>query len=133
MLSSVCSRWEGVNLRELVCTELAFCAQKGSALIHGQDVELVADAVQPVAMVLHELATNATKYGALANGRGRICTLATARAGACGCKLVLEWRETAAARQGAANAAGYGMYVIRDLIPMSCHYELTGEAVQLIG
>jgi PAS domain S-box-containing protein len=129
------SRWEGVNLGELVRTELAFCAQKGSALIDGPDVELAADAVQPVAMVLHELATNATKYGALSNRRGRISVRwrrpATGRASD---TLVLEWQETGAARRVATNSAGYGMSVIRDLIPYelggTVDYELSGEGAQ---
>jgi PAS domain S-box-containing protein len=129
------SRWEGVNLGELVRTELAFCAQKGSAFIDGPNVELAADAVQPVAMVLHELATNASKYGALSNRRGRISVRwrrpATGRARD---TLVLEWQETGAARRDAPNAAGYGMSVIRDLIPYelggSVDYKLSGEGAQ---
>jgi PAS domain S-box-containing protein len=128
------SRWEGVNLRELVRTELAFCAQKGSTSIDGQDVELVADAVQPVAMVLHELATNATKYGALSNGHGRISVRWRQPALGRAAGLVLEWRETGAARRVPPNAAGYGMSVIRDLIPYelggTVDYELTGEGAQ---
>ena len=124
------SRWEGVNVAELVRTELAFCAQKGSAIIDGPDVELASDAVQPVAMVLHELATNATKYGALSNGHGRISVRwrRPSSGGASG-KLVLEWRETGAARHVAPIAAGYGMSVIRDLIP----YELGGTVDYQLG
>jgi two-component system, chemotaxis family, CheB/CheR fusion protein len=86
-------------------------------------------------MVLHELATNATKYGALSNRRGRISVRwrrpATGRASD---TLVLEWQETGAARRVATNSAGYGMSVIRDLIPYelggSVDYELSGEGAQ---
>jgi PAS domain S-box-containing protein len=129
------SRWEGVNLGELVRTELAFCAQKGSALIDGPDVELAADAVQPVAMVLHELATNATKYGALSNRRGRISVRwRRPSAGSASGTLVIEWQETGAARRVAPNPAGYGMSVIRDLIPYelggTVDYELSGDGAQ---
>jgi two-component sensor histidine kinase len=124
------SRWEGVNVAELVRTELAFCAQKGSASIDGPDVELASDAVQPVAMVLHELATNATKYGALSNGHGRISVRwRRPSSGRASGKLVLEWRETGAARHVAPVAAGYGMSVIRDLIP----YELGGTVDYQLG
>jgi two-component sensor histidine kinase len=38
----------------------------------GPDVDLAAEATQPVAIVLHELATNAAKYRSLSNGHGRV-------------------------------------------------------------
>jgi PAS domain S-box-containing protein len=117
------SHWQGVALAELVRTELAFCTKEGGALIEGPDVELAAEATQPVAMVLHELATNAAKYGALSNDHGRVSVRwrRTSRQRSNG-KLMLEWRETGGPRVVAPNAAGYGTSVIRDLIP----YELGG-------
>jgi two-component sensor histidine kinase len=117
------SRWEGVGLGELVRGELAFYAKEGSAHIEGPDIELAAEATQPVAMVLHELATNAAKYGALSNGRGRVQVRwrrpSNRRLGG---KLVLEWRETDGPLVAEPHANGYGTSVIRDLIP----YELGG-------
>jgi PAS domain S-box-containing protein len=124
------SRWEGVGLDELVRTELAFCTQE-STLIEGPKVELAAEATQSVAMVLHELATNAAKYGALSNGHGRVSVRwrMSVRARASG-KLVLEWREIGGPGVVAPNASGYGTSVIRDLIP----YELGGKVdYQLAG
>ena len=117
------SRWHGVALAELVRTELAFCSKEGSALIEGPEVELSAEATQPLAMVLHELATNAAKYGALSNEHGRVSVRwrMTSRQRA-NRKLILEWREIGGPGVTAPNAAGYGTSVIRDLIP----YELGG-------
>ena len=117
------SRWEGVGLDELVRTELAFCT-KESTLIEGPKVELAAEATQSVAMVLHELATNAAKYGALSKGHGQVSVRwrLSLRGRASG-KLVLEWRESGGPRVVAPNASGYGTSVIRDLIP----YELGGK------
>jgi PAS domain S-box-containing protein len=117
------SRWEGVSLRELVGNELAFCAKDGNAQIEGPEVSLAAEATQPVAMVLHELATNATKYGALSNGHGRVSIRwrKTSRGRSNG-KLVFEWRETGGPPVTPSSTTGYGTSVICDLIP----YELGG-------
>ena len=129
------SRWQGVDVGELVRTELAFYTKEGSALIEGPEVELAAEATQPVAMVLHELATNAAKYGALSNGHGRVSVrwrwLSTGRSIS---KLVIEWRETGGPPVAVTNASGYGTSVIRDLIPYelggAVHYELAREGAR---
>jgi PAS domain S-box-containing protein len=117
------SRWQGVDLGELVRSELAFCTMDESVLIEGPDVDLAAEATQPMAIVLHELATNAAKYGALSNGHGRLTVRWRRQANdGSGRKLVLEWRETGGPPLAAPNAPGFGTSVIRDLIP----YELGG-------
>jgi PAS domain S-box-containing protein len=117
------SRWEGVGLGELVRNGLAFCTKDESLLIEGPEVDLAAMATQALAMVLHELATNAAKYGALSNGHGRVVVRWRLRSrGPSRGKLVLKWRETGGPRVVVPNATGYGTSVIRDLIP----YELGG-------
>jgi CheY-like chemotaxis protein len=63
-------KWTGADLRTLVQGELA--AHDGRVDIAGPAVLLSPEAVQPVAMLLHELATNATKYGALQAQDGRV-------------------------------------------------------------
>ena len=117
------SRWQGVGLGELVRSELAFCAKDETSLIEGPEVDLTAMATQTLAMVLHELTTNAAKYGALSNGHGRVMVRWRRQSrGPSRGKLVLEWRETGGPPVVAPKTTGYGTSVIRNLVP----YELGG-------
>jgi PAS domain S-box-containing protein len=59
------SRWYGVSLPDLVRNQLAPYATDANMTISGVDVMLSAAQTQALAMVLHELVTNAAKYGAL--------------------------------------------------------------------
>jgi PAS domain S-box-containing protein len=118
------SSWEGVGIGELVRSELAPCASNGSSLIEGPDIVVAAEATQPLAIVLHELTTNATKYGALSSHRGRV-SVCWQRRSSRGSRdhLALEWRETGGPPIAVPGPPGYGSSVIRELIP----YELGGS------
>jgi PAS domain S-box-containing protein len=123
------SRWRGVGLAELVRGELAPCMRDGNTLIDGPAVDVSADSVQTVAIVLHELTTNAAKYGALSNCSGRISVRwhwqlnGGSRDG-----LVLEWCETGGPPV-APSVPGYGTSVIQGLIP----YELGGTVDYVVA
>src|ERR1700730_12564551 len=68
------SRWTGAELHKLVKEELAaYCRDgDGRARIDGPDFVLRPDIAQTVAVALHELATNAAKYGALSVADGHV-------------------------------------------------------------
>jgi PAS domain S-box-containing protein len=69
-------RWSGADLRVLLNGELApFLGSGGPGPrvdLHGQRVTLPPGAAQPLAMAVHELATNAVKHGALSVPAGRV-------------------------------------------------------------
>ena len=65
-------RWLGIPLADLLRRELAPYASNGNTGIRGPDVLLSAEAGQTIALVFHELTTNAAKYGALSSRRGRV-------------------------------------------------------------
>jgi two-component sensor histidine kinase len=68
------NEWKGVDVEDLVRAQLAHFADfVGSRIVvHGQKLRLNAGAAQAIGLALHELATNAGKYGALSTNRGRV-------------------------------------------------------------
>jgi len=118
-------RWRGVPLRELVRRELAPYASHNNTFIKGREAILGVEAAQAVAMVLHELTTNAAKYGALSNGEGRVSVRwQRAANGEEPAALAIDWLETGGPRVVAPGTAGYGRRVITEIVP----YELGGTA-----
>lgn len=65
------TRWADVTLDHIVQGELGARAD-GRARIEGPLVRVAADRVQPLALLLHELASNAARHGALARPDGRL-------------------------------------------------------------
>jgi two-component sensor histidine kinase len=92
-------RWHGVSLMELVRRELAPYATRNNTKINGPGILLKPEAGQAMAMVLHELATNAAKYGALSTKDGRVSIRWHRRLMLNGhprSHLVFEWQEIGA-------------------------------------
>ena len=87
------SHWEGAPLNTIIQQELAaYCGEEGSrAVITCPDKLLGPQAAQSIAVVLHELVTNAMKYGALSVPEGRVhveCSLKPNQ------DLLVHWTET---------------------------------------
>lgn len=138
------ARWSGAALRRLVVEELlAYSLGEASRVsICGEDVALSPAAAQALAMVLHELATNATKYGALSAPGGRVdVSWSRQEAG----DLTIRWTETGGppvtppTRRGLgavmlsrALAGGLGGGTTMDWRPegLVCELRLPGEALE---
>ncbi|MDG4672177.1 sensor histidine kinase [Shinella sp. 838] len=116
---------QGVNLMELAKNQLKpfTPADAERVRITGPAVLLDPQASQTLGMALHELSTNATKYGALANETG-IVSLSWVASGE---DLNLVWRESQAAIDKDAIAAsrkGFGSVVLERMLGMALDAKL---------
>jgi PAS domain S-box-containing protein len=104
------SRWAGANLHTLVAEELAPYHLEGTSRAHINGPELVLEprSAQTIAMVLHELTTNAVKYGALSVPSGRILVEWTRGE----TQLVIRWSEADGPPVKPPSSQGFGTRVV---------------------
>jgi two-component sensor histidine kinase len=105
-------QWGGATLDDLVSAQLAaFGMDRVSC--HGERIMLRTEAVQNVALALHELATNASKYGALTIPGGRINIDWALETGESGDRNVrLTWREVGGPPVTPPTQKGFGCFVL---------------------
>ena len=120
------SRWSGVNIADLVHSQLAPYATTANTTIGGPDVTLTPTVTQAVAMALHELVTNAVKYGALSSPSGHVAVNWHQPVDGESGRVKIEWRESGGPPVVKSAKTGYGTSLIREMIP----HEL-GGAVNL--
>ena len=98
-----------MTLRMLIEMELQPYRVPGVIAVEGADVQLGPDAVRNLALVFHELATNAVKYGALRGDGGRLEVQLAQDGG----RTVVTWRELCAHAVEPPLREGFGMRMIR--------------------
>ena len=117
------SSLDRVNLGDLVRGELAVHhnSQSCQISIEGPDVELGAGQVQTFALAVHELATNALKYGALGQSKARLSVVWSVEEGPdLRPGLMLEWRESGVVMPASTpSLAGYGRELIEQALPFT--------------
>ncbi|MEM9795853.1 MAG: HWE histidine kinase domain-containing protein [Pseudomonadota bacterium] len=120
--------WRGTDLRVLVGAAMEPFGDLSlrRLFLEGPDVQIDAGAAQALAMGLHELATNAAKYGALSLPEGRVnVTWARKEDGA----LRFVWRESGVSGLAPSERTGFGTTILGQLLPM----QLDGEATIDVG
>ena len=139
--------WDAVDLAELVRHQLSTDATDANTTIEGPNVRLTVAATQAMAMVLHELVTNAAKFGALSTPHGRVEVSWSLGPGEAA-NLFVEWRELGGPPVACTPDLKYGASIIRELIPnelggsvelvfepggVCCKIEISGHAVRDAG
>ena len=114
--------WEGADLSEVIArtVEPHRGSNEGRFDVEGPDVRLQPRTALMLSMALHELGTNAVKYGALSNDTGHIAIIWTVEGG----KLHLTWRESGGPPVRPPVRRGFGTRLVEQgLAP-----EIRGEA-----
>jgi two-component system CheB/CheR fusion protein len=109
--------WKWASLASLVQTALEPYFREGDRIrLDVQDLRLNPDFAVTLASGLNELATNAAKYGALANPTGRVTFTARVEVGESGDELRLVWREDGGPAVNAPAHAGFGTTMLTQAI-----------------
>jgi two-component sensor histidine kinase len=118
--------WQTASLRVIALNELKPFAESRQPrfMLIGPSVELSADLAVPVGMALHELTTNAVRYGALSVPTGYVRVQWTLDEHEGVRKLHLEWREFGGPQVKEPQHRGFGSTLLQRVLPMQCKAEV---------
>jgi two-component sensor histidine kinase/DNA-binding response OmpR family regulator len=138
------SRWQGAELGRIVQEELApyHTGQSDRIVTDGPPAMLLPATAQAVALAVHELATNAVKYGSLSAEAGRLRVVWSIAQDA----LDLDWVESGGPRAAPPTSLGFGLSIVRSSIeaqfrggvkydwrPGGLHCHLSIPRAQIVG
>jgi two-component sensor histidine kinase len=115
------SNWQGVRVADLVRSQLSlFRGLIGTRIeLSGPPVRLQPPAAQAIGMALHELATNASKYGALSGDSGRVDVSWALETSAEGRQFVLLWEESGGPPVEMSGHRGFGYTIMVAMVEKS--------------
>ena len=112
------NRWDGASISPNSSAVSSRPTERdANTTLGGPNIMLPVAATQTLAMVLHELATNAAKYGALSTPHGRVDVNWNREPGEDAAHLSIAWREVGGPAVAASPDCRYGVSIIRDLYP----------------
>jgi PAS domain S-box-containing protein len=111
------NEWNGIEIEELVRAQLAHFADLISSRIgvHGPRLRFTAASAQAIGLALHELATNAGKYGSLSTDKGRVDVCWQIEADT----LTMSWIEREGPPVSAPQRDGFGTVVMQAMAERS--------------
>ena len=110
--------WQGASIDSLVTEHLAPFVDKASTRIEVDSPEffLTAAAAQAIGLALHELATNANKYGALSGDAGKVTVICRVAVDEPDRPLRMQWIESGGPAVQAPTRTGFGRVVIEQMV-----------------
>jgi two-component sensor histidine kinase len=105
------SNWGGVDFDQLVRTELEVFSKR--VTIAGPSIVLTPQMAQNLTLVLHELATNSAKHGALSSNAGKITVSWTIERSGSGFVLKFKWQESEGPPVAAPVRHGFGTKLLK--------------------
>ena len=117
--------FSGLSLRTLLTDELEGVARTDGLTLEGADVDLPARPAQDLAMVVHELATNAAKYGCFSHPDGQLHVSWHCAGGT----LAITWRESGVATANIRMDQGFGSKLLRLMTHVDVRREGTGDGL----
>jgi two-component sensor histidine kinase len=126
----VAGEWQGAEIGASIRAQLAAFTdpEDRRIVLQGRPLTLTPRAVEQIGLAIHELATNALKYGALSVEQGAVNINWRAQTDAAEHpQLVLEWTETGSPQVSAPARKGFGHLVLTDLVPRSLNGRATLE------
>lgn len=103
------AQWAGADLNELIDSQLAITVgSSDQTFVTGHKVFLPPQTALQLTLILHELATNAYRHGALSSRRGRVDITWQVEGG----KVELVWRESGGPQVSRPSASGFGRKLI---------------------
>ena len=124
------SNWGGVELGQIVRTELDAFSRR--AMVSGESVVLPPQMAQNFTLVLHELATNSAKHGALSSVTGKVNVSWTVQPSPSGFLLKFRWQESEGPPVTAPARHGFGTELIRAVFAdVQLSYPIDGVRCEL--
>ncbi len=121
--------WNGAPLDQLVHHQVgAFVGMPNPRVcISGPELALTAESMQSIGLALHELTTNAVKYGALSGPDGEVCIDWAIEPDPGGPTLRLNWMERGGPHVAQPKRNGFGQVVLKQMIEQAISATTTIE------
>lgn len=126
--------WQTASLANLLLNELKPYAEvtveggaEGRISLEGPAIDLPSEIAVPIGMAIHELTTNAAKYGALSNRTGRVAVEWSLEPGGPAGILRFSWRETGGPPVQPPNRQGFGSRLLQRVLITQVQAEVTTD------